>query len=249
MHYYKILRENKTHHGLVYREGLNVDPEPFDPSGNCLPGGIYFTRKDVFAFLWMGLLICKVTLPEDARVYKNPGKPEKWKTDKVILDRPRKINLAIIKELVEAGADAHVDSHVLLWASRWGCLSVVKYLVEDGANISINNNHALRWASGCGHLSVVKYLAENGVDIRTDGAGALRLASRYNNLNIVKYLVKNGAYIYDHVLQWVSGYGHLSIVKYLVESGVDVHANSDGALRSASKHNHLNVVKYLKSLS
>ena len=253
MHYYKILRENKTHHGLVYKEGLNVDPIPFNPSGSCLSGGIYFAEKDILAFLWAGPLICEVTLPEDARVYKNPGKPEKWKADKVILGPFKKINLAVIKKLVKEGADIHTDSgYTLQWASKNGHFNIVKYLVKSGADTHANNNYALRLASGNGHLNVVKYLVENGADVHTGNDHALRWASINNHFSVVKYLVENGADVHadnDYALRWASEDGHFNIVKYLVENGADVHADNDYALQWASAHDHLNVVKYLKSLS
>ena len=46
-----------------------------------------------------------------------------------------------------------------------GHLEVVKYLVENKANIHAKNDYALRLASGNGHLEVVKYLVENGANI------------------------------------------------------------------------------------
>ena len=39
-----------------------------------------------------------------------------------------------------------------------GHLEVVKYLVENGANIHGRDDLAIRWASENGHLEVVKYL-------------------------------------------------------------------------------------------
>ena len=46
----------------------------------------------------------------------------------------------------------------LFKASKLGLLKVVKYLVENGANIHVYDNQAVRWASNNGHLEVVKYL-------------------------------------------------------------------------------------------
>jgi len=40
MNFYKILNEEETHHGLKYQTGLNEDPLPFNPNGDCEPGGI-----------------------------------------------------------------------------------------------------------------------------------------------------------------------------------------------------------------
>jgi len=70
MNYYKILSKDEYHYDLQYKTGLNVDPKPFNPSGNCEPGGIYFSREDILAFLDYGPWIRKVTLPKDALVYE-----------------------------------------------------------------------------------------------------------------------------------------------------------------------------------
>ncbi|MDD4083267.1 MAG: hypothetical protein PHD05_07805, partial [Sphaerochaetaceae bacterium] len=91
MDYYKILHKDEIHRDLHYTTGLNIDNIEFKPFGNCLSGGIYFSREDILAFLDYGPWIRKVTLPEDARVYENPSYPKKWKADKVILGKKEKI--------------------------------------------------------------------------------------------------------------------------------------------------------------
>jgi ankyrin repeat protein len=41
-------------------------------------------------------------------------------------------------------------------------LEVVKLLIENGADVSAEDNEALRWASYFGYLEVAKLLIENG---------------------------------------------------------------------------------------
>ena len=110
---------------------------------------------------------------------------------------------------------------------------------------------ALKAASLRGHLEIVKYLVENGADIHAEKDVALRSASFKGHLDIVKFLVENGADIharnYD-ALRKASQLGHLDIVKYLVENGADIHARNDLALKTASQRGHLEVVNYLESL-
>ena len=107
MNYYKILNEEETHHGLKYHDGLNEDPLEFNPSGNCEPGGIYFAKEDILAFLDYGPWIRQVIIPKGEPIYENPGSPKKWKAKRVILGPRREIDLQVIKELVEEGADIH----------------------------------------------------------------------------------------------------------------------------------------------
>ena len=131
MKYYKIISEDHIHNGYTYKEGLNVldKEEEFNPSGDCEPGGFYFAREDIFAFLDYGCWLYEVEIPADGRVYENPGNPKKWKADKIILKNKRRIDLSTIKELVEQGADIHADDDLALrWAAENGHLEVVKYL-------------------------------------------------------------------------------------------------------------------------
>ena len=105
MQFYKITNEEERHKRMQYKTGLNVDVMPFDPSGDCKPGGIYFAREDIFLFhgpkpFW----IREVTIPDNEPVYKNPYHPIKWKAHRVILGERRKISYQIVKELVEEGA-------------------------------------------------------------------------------------------------------------------------------------------------
>ena len=158
--------EQEKHYSMQYKTGLNVNCEPFNPAGVCTSGGIYFTRKDILAFLNYGPWIRQVILPEDAQVYEDPWFLKKWKTDKIILGERKRINLSGIKELICEGADIHArEDFALRWASENGHLEIVKFLMENGADIHAENDCALRWASENGHLEIVKFLIENEADI------------------------------------------------------------------------------------
>lgn len=83
---FKLCRKNLVHHGFQYKEGLNVDHVPFNPKGQCRPGGLYFFvgiqilnwKKYVLDTHW----IFDVEIPDDAQVYHEDGKS---KADKIIL--------------------------------------------------------------------------------------------------------------------------------------------------------------------
>jgi len=235
MNYYKILNETECHNGFQFQDGLNIDTVPFNPTGTCLEGGIYFSRKDILTFLNYGLWIRQVTIPEDARVYKDPeSSPEKWKADKIILGPRKSIDLDVIKSLVEEGADIHAwDDYALRWASEFGHFEIVKFLVEKDADIHSRGDYALRWASRNGHFEVVKFLVEKGADIHFLDNYALRCASEYDQLEVVKFLVEKGADIHvwdDYALRRASQNGHLEIVKFLIKKGADIHIREDEAL-------------------
>ena len=159
MKYYKITNKEENHNGLQYHDGLIEDIKPFNPSGSCKSGGIYFASKDILVFLDYGPWIREVTLPDGEEVYENPGSPKKYKSHKVILGKRKEIDLDVIKDLVKEGADIHAnDNEALRWAAENGHLDVVKYLVSMGADIHALDDGTLRWAAINGHKDVVKYL-------------------------------------------------------------------------------------------
>jgi hypothetical protein len=91
--FYKLLTADLCHHGFTYKRGLNVDPLPFDPSGDCKPGGLYYTTLEYLP-KWHSIewpLIADVTLPDDARVYPEPC-GTKWKADRLVLSNIRPLS-------------------------------------------------------------------------------------------------------------------------------------------------------------
>ena len=192
MNYYKILNEEETHRGIRYHTGLNEDPVPFNPSGDCKPGGIYFAREDILAFIEYGTWIRKVTLPKDEPVYENPGEPKKWKAHRVILGERRKITIKVIQELLDEGANPKADdSEALRRAAGNGHLEVVKLLLPV-SDPKARDSEALRWAAENGHLEIVKLLLPVSDPKANDGL-ALRLAARNGHLEIVKLLKEYAA--------------------------------------------------------
>jgi hypothetical protein len=254
--YLKITNAEENHYGLQYHDGLNVDPVPFDKEGSCCPGGIYFTTPEYICnFLQMGCYIREVMVPEDAEMVKDPG-GNKWRSPKVMLGPRKELwNVDTWKWLLEIIIDTGINEvssksldTALRWSSYDGYLEVVKYLVENGADIHANNGYALKYASQHGYLEVVKFLVENGADIHVGNDCALRCAS-FGRLDIVKYLVEHGADIHadnDYALKYASQHGYLEVVKFLVENGADIHVGNDYAFRYAFANKHLEVVEYLE---
>src|SRR5581483_7597209 len=117
----------------------------------------------------------------------------------------RKYNEGNPKKLYEIFKDLKDKkemNELLRLASEKGELSLVKFAVDNGADIE-KVDISLRPASGNGHLQIVKYSLDHGADIHAYDDTALQMAS-FN--------------------------GHLEIVKYLVEHGANIHAKDDEAL-------------------
>ncbi|MDD4081983.1 MAG: ankyrin repeat domain-containing protein [Sphaerochaetaceae bacterium] len=272
MDYYKILNEKEYHHGLQYKFGLNVDPKEFNPSGDCSPGGIYFSREDIFAFIHYGPWIRKITLPKDAQVYENPGGPKKWKADRIILGKKEKITAKVIKRLIDEGADPNVDnSWILVWAAKCKYLEIVKLIIPY-INSKIAFNQALNTAAKNGQLKIVKlliphseiddsealtYSIMNGhfkiskllipySNLKANNSEALRFAAEVGSLEIVKLLIphSNPKSLNSHALSLAAKNGHLEIVKLLLPYS-NPKSDSSKALLRAAKNGHLEIVKLL----
>ena len=128
-------------------------------------------------------------------------------------------------------------------------LELLQYLIE---NNFLTNYGALINASHIGVLGVVKYLVNNGANIHTKNDEVLRWASINGNKNVVEYLVDNGADVNvadDYALRYASANGHLEVVKYLVDHGANVNARDNESLRLASKNGHKDVVTFLTEKS
>jgi len=216
MNYYKILNEKEYHHGLQYKFGLNIDPIKFNPSGDCSPGGIYFSREDTLAFLNCGPWIRKVTIPEDAQVYEDPGKPRKWKADRVILGKKEKITAKVIKRLIDEGADPKTcNSGPLDWAARNGYFEIVKVLLPY-SDPKANYSRPLRSAVINNHLKIVKFL------LPYSDPGAL------DSYALIESILNN----------------NIKIVKILIPVS-NLKVNNSEPLRQAILNDHLNIVKLL----
>jgi len=83
----------------------------------------------------------------------------------------------------------------LIEYSKKGNLDIVKYLVENGADIHAYDDYALKWSARNGHLDVVKYLLEKGANIHADNDSVLIDSAYYGRLDVVKYLLEKGANI------------------------------------------------------
>ena len=79
--FYKVLNEDCNHNNFQYKHGLNKDPNKFNPIKECRPGGLYFTEAcKLIEWLCYGIYICKVTIPDEAKVYIED---DKFKADMI----------------------------------------------------------------------------------------------------------------------------------------------------------------------
>jgi ankyrin repeat protein len=123
-----------------------------------------------------------------------------------------------------------------------GSVSSVKY------SIHININKPFKESIESGKISVIRYLVKQGADIHTNIDETLQYSIIKNHINVVKYLVKQGANIHtniDKTLQTIIQRGCLAILIFVVECGVDIHNNIDEMLQTSIQFRQLEIASYL----
>src|SRR5271155_5546491 len=102
MKLYKATNREEKHYGMSYATGINRDVLPWDPSGSCSAGGIYYSdEQNIFAHLYGKHWLREVTLLPESRTYADP-EGGKWKTDILSLGERRALDNALLKELLDA---------------------------------------------------------------------------------------------------------------------------------------------------
>ncbi|KAF0719332.1 Aste57867_1116 [Aphanomyces stellatus] len=189
-------------------------------------------------------------------------------------------------ETIKAGNDAggrlhhlvvHIDVHVLceledkehhkkegtvlMWASAFGRVDVVRLLLARRSDIHVNctnefGESALHWASERGHLDVVDVLLDtHGMDVNLvdeNGQSALHYASEEDHVDVVRALLHHAIDVNlvdedgKSALHCASAKGCVQVVRALLAThGIDINAVTEAgssALQLATAHGHAPVV-------
>ncbi|XP_050508901.1 alpha-latrocrustotoxin-Lt1a-like [Diabrotica virgifera virgifera] len=159
--------------------------------------------------------------------------------------------------------DGNLPVHI---SAQFGCLEILKYLKEKGANISISDKQKytlVHKAAQSGDLNVLQYLVEDcKLDVNVsdiDGNLPVHMIDmRQNNIKILKYLKEKGANLSISnkkkrtLLRKAAQYGKLEVLEYLVEyCKMDVNVSDvDGNLpihMIDMRYSNVKILKYLKA--
>ncbi|KAF5307348.1 hypothetical protein FQR65_LT07065 [Abscondita terminalis] len=164
--------------------------------------------------------------------------------------------------LIKAGADIELGASTpLMEAAQEGHLELVKYLLENNANVRAQTqtgDTALTYACENGHTDVADLLLQFGADLEHESEGGrtpLMKACRAGHLCTVQFLISKGADVNrqttnnDHTpLSLACAGGHLTVVELLLAHRADPnHKLKDNStmLIEAAKGGHTTVVQLL----
>jgi hypothetical protein len=114
-------------------------------------------------------------------------------------------SISEIKNLIDQGADVNFHfsrlegATILHEASRKGRVEILRYLLQNGADVNSKNYNGLtplHVAAFCGENMVVNALIENGAEVNVkakDNITPLHSAAVKGNLDTVEVLISNGA--------------------------------------------------------
>lgn len=127
----------------------------------------------------------------------------------------------IIKLLIEFNVDYTFDNNYAIKRSvRYA--EILKYFIDLGANISIDNDLPLRYAIFLDQLESIKLLVENGADMYVLNNSPIKIAIYYKDTNCIKYFIEQGmdVQIEDNcIFRYM--YNKESINEFLLQSGAD----------------------------
>ncbi len=143
-------------------------------------------------------------------------------------------NVKILKHLARLGENVTSHKH-LLFAMEFDCPEMIKFMVDNGADIRADYDICMTLACRYGHIHVIAYLESQGMDIHMRNNELLAIACGYNKLSVVKYLVSRGLCIKPsdyYLIEIAAVHKRFSIVRYLLQyvdiqtdHGKDVYDN------------------------
>ena len=165
-------------------------------------------------------------------------------------------NLEILKHFIDLGVDIHQSNEFALKTSiKKGHLELVKILIEKGANLDlIDESVLLELVNDDCKLECLKYLIKIKLDLDTYGKKlllkALNSPSFELNKQIILFLIENIVDIHsdsEYALRYVASSNDSSLMKLLIEKGSDPEIVLDWAIVNCDNILYMNLQNYLYS--
>lgn len=245
--YFKITNELENHHGLQYQDGIVEDILPFNSTGSCCPGGIYFSDdKNIMKFSHYGPWVRQVEIPEDAKWVEDPD-GNKWRASKLFF-HPRKDLWTVETIQWLMAQDVNINNYtdsILTEGAKRNSIELVKFAITQEVNVKLCSS-ALKHSVSNNNSEMLSFLLDNGGDIN---CGLLSEAAEHNSLEMAKFVINKGADIKlisnQNALSDFAAKGNIEAVEYLMSKGMNIHFQDEKALRISAAHGQTEMVKFL----
>jgi ankyrin repeat protein len=117
-------------------------------------------------------------------------KPDSKMLEVAILNKNNDVNF--VNFLLTLDIEIPINLKLTGNAIKYGYLSVVKHLLNNGLEIRLNNNYCLYNTITYGHLHILEYLVQCGIKLKFEKIQCLRTAIINKYFDIIEYLCKNG---------------------------------------------------------
>ncbi len=130
---------------------------------------------------------------------------------------------------------------------------MVHYFLENGINVTIDDNFVLRvMASKCS-VKMLQTLIDYGADVHADNDYAVKsVALSSPTLEKIKILHRAGANIHvddDCCLRIAAHFNKEPLMIYLIDNGANIHVDNEYVLVRCMVDNNVSVVEYLLNLN
>jgi ankyrin repeat protein len=106
-------------------------------------------------------------------------------------------------------------------------------------------NESLHYASLYGKLNIVYYIINLGGEVTSNDNAAIVGAARNGHIDVLKYLVFRGGHLSDISVWFATRGGHMNILTYANSQGFDLMYDGCTLLTAASLGGHVDVFEYL----
>ena len=139
--YYRLTVSNECHNGFKYKTGRNIDPLPFNPTGMCKAGGLYFCHATRLFLYRDWLTECNDTWIREVDLSEMKDEPvwcmpDKFKAHQLVLKERTKYSYyvddymppAMVREMV-------MDRHWAIGALRHQTPELCKIAIRHDAEL------------------------------------------------------------------------------------------------------------------
>lgn len=195
--YFKITNETENHHGFQYKDGLNVLDRPFEASGRCVKGGLYFTtRSYIDKYYLYGINIRRIILPRSEPGFQMVLDPDgdKWRANKIIFGEKYDLLDPLTYQILNL--DITKNKYFVDFASKYGRIDSLNWWLESKLNLHYSDN-AMIYASMCNKIIVLDWWLkqsknlDNPLDLKYTGF-AIDLARFHKNEDVLLWWINSG---------------------------------------------------------